>query len=92
MTPQNAVDALLIEGNPARVLTIINNLVIENPNTPLSPSALYIQALAHEFSGDRERARAFTIRFGIPILIRFGVKLHHHTWNCVKFRLCASQK
>ena len=58
MTPQNAVDALLIEGNPARVLTIINNLVIENPNTPLSPSALYIQALAHEFSGDRERARA----------------------------------
>lgn len=56
--PQTAIDALLVENNPARTLTILDNLIITNPDIPLAPSALYLQALAYEFSGDRERARA----------------------------------
>lgn len=55
--PQNAIDALFVDNNPARVLTILDNIVTEKPDIPLSPSALYLQALAHEISGDRERAR-----------------------------------
>lgn len=56
--PQTAIDALLIENNPARTLTILNNVVSENPTIPLAPSASYLQALAYEFTGDRDRARA----------------------------------
>ena len=55
--PQSAIDALLVDDNPARVLTILENLVSENPDTPLTPSALYMQALAYEFTGDRDSAR-----------------------------------
>ncbi|MGJ3238142.1 MAG: tetratricopeptide repeat protein [Anaerolineae bacterium] len=54
--PQNAFNALL-ENDFARVLAILNSTIRDNPDTPLAPSALYVQALAYEFTGDRERAR-----------------------------------
>lgn len=57
--PQSAYDALMVENNPGRVLTAINNILRDNPSDlPLRPSALYLQALAYEFSGDRNSARA----------------------------------
>lgn len=55
--PQSAIEALLVDNDPARVLTVLENAVSDNPDTPLTPSALYMQALAYEFTGDRDSAR-----------------------------------
>ncbi len=57
-TPQTAIDALLIDNDPGRALAILENTAAANPNVPLEPGALYMQALAYEFTGDRESARA----------------------------------
>ncbi|MEO1287045.1 MAG: hypothetical protein AAFV93_04700 [Chloroflexota bacterium] len=57
--PQSALDALLVDDDPARVLAIFDNIIRENPDTPLAPDAIYLQALASEFTGDRDASREF---------------------------------
>lgn len=56
--PQTAIDALLLENDPARVLAVLDNLTSASSDIPFAPSALYMQALAYEFTGDRDNARA----------------------------------
>ncbi|MGB7337655.1 MAG: hypothetical protein WBC91_02100 [Phototrophicaceae bacterium] len=56
--PTSAIDALLVDNDPARVLAILDNTLRENPDVPLAPSAVYLQALASEFTGDRDSARS----------------------------------
>lgn len=56
--PQSAFDTLLLDDNPATTLTIIQNSLRNNPNLPIAPSTIYIQALANELTGRRDEARA----------------------------------
>jgi hypothetical protein len=54
---QAAYDALLLSDDPNRVLTILDNQLRENPDVPLSPSGLFLQALSYDLTGSRETAR-----------------------------------
>jgi hypothetical protein len=54
---QAAYDALFLSNDPNRVLTILDNLSRQNPDAPLSPSGLFLQALAYDLTGARETAR-----------------------------------
>ena len=55
--PQNAYDALLLFGDATGALNVLENTVLNNPDVPLSPAALYLQALSYDLSADRTRAR-----------------------------------
>lgn len=54
---QAAFDALLVEGNPAAVLNILDNIARANPGVPLASSARFLQALSYDLLADRNTAR-----------------------------------
>jgi hypothetical protein len=56
-TSQAAYNALLLSDDPNRVLTILDNQARENPDLPLAPSGLFLQALSYDLIGSRETAR-----------------------------------
>jgi hypothetical protein len=57
VAPESAYDALLIEDNPATVLTALDNLLRANPQAAVSPEVRYLQALGLDLLADRTRAR-----------------------------------
>lgn len=55
--PQNVYDALLVDNNPAAVLTLIQDLRRSNPQAALSSEVRYLQALSLDLLNDRTGAR-----------------------------------
>lgn len=55
--PQTAYTALLVFDNPSGSLSMIETAVRANPQTPLSPSARYLQAVSYDLAGNRAQAR-----------------------------------
>lgn len=54
---QTAFDALFVSNEPGRVLTILDNQMRANPDVPLAPSGLFLEALSYDLTGSRETAR-----------------------------------
>lgn len=54
---QSLYDALLVDNNPARVLTLLAELRRNNPQTALASDVLYLEALSYDLLVDRTRAR-----------------------------------
>jgi hypothetical protein len=54
---QTIYDALLVDNNPAAVLTLIQDLVLSNPQAALSSEVRYLQALSLDLLNDRTGAR-----------------------------------
>lgn len=57
VAPASMYDALLVNDDPAAVLTVLDNLLREHPQTAISPEARFLQALSFDLLGDRSRAR-----------------------------------
>ena len=54
---ENLYDALLVDNNPGAVLTLIQDLMLSNPQAALSSETRYLQALSLDLLNDRTRAR-----------------------------------
>jgi hypothetical protein len=55
--PQPALDALLVQNDPIGALNVLGNALRDNPGIPLSPAALYVQALSYDLTADRLKAK-----------------------------------
>jgi tetratricopeptide (TPR) repeat protein len=55
--PQNAYDALLVDGDAASALNVLDSALRLNPNAKLEASARYLQALCYDLLVDRAAAR-----------------------------------
>lgn len=55
--PQTMYDALLVNNDPGRVLTILESLVRANPQAALSSEVRYLEAFSFDLLADRTRAR-----------------------------------
>ena len=53
---QAAYDGLFINDNPAGTLSVLDNLMLANPDIPLSPEARFLQALCYDLQADRQNA------------------------------------
>lgn len=56
--PRTAYDALLVSNDPITALNALENAILQNPASPLSPEARYLQALCYDLLADRAAARA----------------------------------
>lgn len=57
VAPQTLYDALLVENNPTLALTIIDNLMRDNPGVAISPEVRFIEAMSYDLLNNRARAR-----------------------------------
>lgn len=55
--PKTAYDALLVNSDPVTALNAIENARLQNPDSPLSPEARFLRALAYDLLSDRQAAR-----------------------------------
>ena len=55
--PETAYNALLVNGDPAEALNILDNALRDNPGASLASSGKFLQALAYDLLGDRANAR-----------------------------------
>lgn len=55
--PAAAYEALFERNDPVRVLTVLENALLQNPDAPFSAEARFMQALSYDLSGDRPAAR-----------------------------------
>ena len=52
-----AYDALFVNDNPAGALSVLDNLMLANPDIPLSAEARFLQAYCYDLQADRQNAR-----------------------------------
>jgi hypothetical protein len=57
VAPQTLYNALLVENNPTLALTLIDNLIRNNPDVTISPEVRFIEALSYDLLNNRARAR-----------------------------------
>ncbi len=57
VAPQTLYDALLVDNNPSLALTMIDNLMLNNPGVTISPEVRFIEAMSYDLLNNRARAR-----------------------------------
>jgi TolA-binding protein len=57
VVPPQIAYAALRTGNFNSAVSALDNAMRDNPSVPLSPEALFFQALIQDLTGDRQRAR-----------------------------------
>jgi hypothetical protein len=57
VAPQTLYDALLVDNDPTLALTVIDNLMRNNPGVAISPEVRFIEAMSYDLLNNRARAR-----------------------------------